>query len=173
MLNPVCTRVQCAVFDTDSQWPQSEQADAEVSACPCISRIMPCLAGLVILILSVSGHAFDCEWQLSWDRTGVSLTVGQGFYSSYGGTFTTLEEDYYVTKTTLSGSGATTLAKTHDMPRHSPSLISMCVCVYVCMYMYICIYVCVNTHTHAHTHTYIYIYMYICTHTHIWLHVWP
>ncbi len=44
--------------------------------------------------------------QLSWDRTGVSLTVGQGFYSSYGGTFTTLEEDYYVTKKTLSGTGA-------------------------------------------------------------------
>jgi hypothetical protein len=29
----VWQREQCAVFDPDSQWPQSEQADAEVSHC--------------------------------------------------------------------------------------------------------------------------------------------
>jgi hypothetical protein len=73
-----------------------------------------------------------CGWQLSWDRTGVSLTVGQGFYSSYGGTFTTLQEDYYVTKATLSGSGATTLADVHPTPCCSYFFISEC--VYVCSY---------------------------------------
>lgn len=42
---------------------------------------------------------------MSWTGDGVSLTVGQGFYHSFGGTFTTLEEEYYATKKTLTGSG--------------------------------------------------------------------